>query len=181
MMSKLLLFVSLLVAVCQGHNSPFDDWCSRWDYAPYDADPMEYYECEWIPDNHTTIVHLRHCPEEAIWSQKLRKCQMWDTVCPVDGYIAHPTDPTAYFQCETIAGQGWHLLLKQCPNKTFWSASNKQCESTATDFYCWMGYMPHETDPHEYYQCQKGPQGWITTLMHCPAQTTWVQSHWRCD
>ncbi|CAG2163830.1 unnamed protein product [Oppiella nova] len=152
-MSKLLIFVALLVAVCQADISPFDDWCRRCHYVPCESDPMEYYECHYTSENG----------------------QVWDIVCPVDGYVAHPSDPTAYFQCEATAGQGWHLLLKHCPNKTFWSVS------TAADFYCWMGFMPHETDPHEYYQCVKGPQGWITYLMHCPANTTWVQNHWRCD
>ncbi|CAG2108664.1 unnamed protein product [Medioppia subpectinata] len=46
-----------------------------------------------------------------------------------------------------------------------------------------VGFCPHETDPHKYYQCQFIPDSstWYLAEMHCQASLVWSQQHLYCD
>ncbi|CAG2166820.1 unnamed protein product [Oppiella nova] len=104
-----------------------------------------------------------------------------DYWCSRDGYQPFPTDPHKYFQCEWIPGTGWYIHMRQCPQQTTWVQSHKKCELSIDSQCAKDGYVAHPTDPHEFYLCEKTAQGWSLHLMHCPQQTTWVQSRKLCE
>ncbi|CAG2166819.1 unnamed protein product [Oppiella nova] len=163
-------------------QSPIDIQCSRDGYVPHPTDPHKYFQCEWIPGT-GWFLNLRQCSTNTTWVQSHKKCESSiDSQCAKDGYVPHPTDPHRYYQCEWIPGTGWYLHLRQCSTNTTWVQSHKKCESSIDSQCAKDGYVPHPTDPHEYFQCEWIPgTGWYLHLMHCPAQTSWVQSHKRCD
>ncbi|CAG2171524.1 unnamed protein product, partial [Oppiella nova] len=134
-----------------------DDYCKHEGFIP-GPDPTSYYKCEYVPDQ-CWNKHLEHCPDGGTWDEVTRQCKAKPTLPPTP--TTPPPTPTTQSPTTQTAGH----------------------TTSSIDYWCSKdGYMPHPSDPHEYFQCEWIPgKGWYLHLQHCPGVTKWVQVDKKCD